>query len=155
MSELRMIALWTIRRRFIPVRESLRNSRQKSSLMATSLIIPASCRWTIGTRFMKRSRHSASWVLQYLLVRDLRMRPAAGMARVSRPLCVLSGIVYLGLREFFDEIVEELHSLSRVSADSDSVDTTAIESFLRYAMTCLNAATNVSISVFFPIVTRM
>jgi len=75
-SEQHMIALWMTRRRFIPGRESLQNSRRKSSLMATSLIIPVSCRWTIGTRFMKRSRRSVSSVLQYLLVRDLRMRRA-------------------------------------------------------------------------------
>jgi hypothetical protein len=154
-SERHMIALWTTLHRFIPGRESLQNSRRKSSLMATSLIILGSCRWTIGTRFTKRSRHSASSVPQYLLVRDLRMRRAGGTARASRLLCVLSGIAFLGLHEFFGEIVEELQSPSRASADSDSVDTAATASCSRYAVTCLNAATKLSISVFFPIVTRM
>ena len=119
-SEQHMIALWTTPRRFIQGRESLQNSRRKSSLMATSLIIRASCRWTIGTRFMKRSRRSASSVLQYLLVWDLQMRSTAGTARVSRLLCVLLGIVFLGLHEFFGEIVKELQSPGRVSVDSDS-----------------------------------
>ena len=88
-SEQHMIALWTTLHRFIPGRESLQNSRRRLSLTATSLIIPASCRWTIDTRFMKRSRRSASSVLQYLLVRDLRMRRAPGTARASHLLCVL------------------------------------------------------------------
>ena len=118
--ELHMTALWTTRRRFIPVRGSLQNSRRKSSLMATSSIIPASCPWTIGTRFMRRSRRFANSVLQYLLVRDLRMRRAGRTARVSRLLCELSGVAFLGLHGSFDEIVEELQSPGRVSVDSDS-----------------------------------
>jgi hypothetical protein len=112
-SEQHMIALWTTLHPFIPGRESLQNSRRKSSLMATSLIIPASCRWTIGTRFMKRSRRSASSVLPYLRVRDLRMRRAGGTARASRLLCVLLGLVYLGLQGFFGENADRV-SLLRV-----------------------------------------
>jgi hypothetical protein len=111
-SEQHMIALWTTLHRFIPERESLQNSRRRSSLMGTSLIIRASCRWTIGTRFMKHSRRSASSAPQYLLVPDLRMKEAVIRAKKSRLLCVRSGIVSLGPREFFGEIVEERQSRS-------------------------------------------
>ena len=118
MSERHMIALWTTRRRFIPARESLQNLRRKSSLMATSSIIPAKCQWTIGTRFMKRSRRSVSSVLQCLLLICPETRRAE--TRTSHLLGVRSGVVSLGQHGSFGGIVEELQSLREGSADSDS-----------------------------------
>ena len=72
------------------------------------------------TRFMKRSRPSASLALQYLLLQHPLMRRVEIRATGSRQLLVRSGIIYLGLDEFFGGTVERLQSLSRANSDSDS-----------------------------------
>ena len=158
MSEPHMIALWTSRASFILARGSPQNSRRESSSTAPSSITPGKCRWTTGTRFMKRSRRFTSLARHYPLRMFPPRRRVKTPARMGRKLSARSGIVSPALHEFFGERVESYirsRERARTLILSGGRHNGRYNCFLRYAITCLNAFKKDSISVFFPIVTRM